>query len=71
MSMNGKRDGFTLADFEACGKAASMKRGRAKTIVAETVAAVGRWREFAGRAGILEEWTEQIARAHRLKFAGR
>lgn len=71
MSMNGKRDSFTLADFEACGKAALMKRGRAKTIVGETVAAVERWREFAGRAGISEEWAEQIARAHRLKFAGR
>jgi hypothetical protein len=28
--MNGKRDGFTLADFRACAKSALMKRGRAE-----------------------------------------
>ena len=27
--MNGKREDFTLEDFNACAKAASMKRGRA------------------------------------------
>lgn len=32
MPMNGKRDGFTLADFRACGKSALMKRGRAEAI---------------------------------------
>ena len=31
MTLNGKRDGFTLEDFEACAKASLMKRGRAKT----------------------------------------
>lgn len=30
MTMNGKRSGFTLADFKACAKSASMKRGRAE-----------------------------------------
>lgn len=27
MTLNGKRDGFALANFEACAKAALMKRG--------------------------------------------
>src|SRR6267378_1897221 len=33
MTMNGKRDGFTLADFRACAKSAVMKRGRAESII--------------------------------------
>ena len=39
MTMNGKRDGFTLADFEACAKLAQMKRGRAAAILDEARAA--------------------------------
>src|SRR5690606_16506731 len=37
MSMNGKRDGFTVEDFRAFAATASMKRGRAETILAEVV----------------------------------
>jgi hypothetical protein len=35
--MNGKRDGFTLADFRTCAKSALRKRGRAEGIVEECV----------------------------------
>ena len=35
MTLNGKRDDFTLEDFKACARAASMKRGRAETIIKE------------------------------------
>lgn len=42
MSMHGKRDGFTLDDFRACAKSASMKRGRAETILREVTAIVAR-----------------------------
>jgi len=37
MTLNEKRDGFTMADFEACAKAAVMKRGRASTIAESTM----------------------------------
>ena len=40
MTMNGKRDNFTLDDFNACAKKASMKRGRAAKIVSEVQATV-------------------------------
>lgn len=30
MSLNGKRDNFTIEDFRAVGRVASMKRGRAE-----------------------------------------
>ena len=50
MTMNGKRDGFKLADFETCAKAAVMKRGRAAAILDEVVAAVQQWPKFAEKA---------------------
>lgn len=52
MTMNGKRDGFTLDDFKACAQGASMKRGRAETIVAEVRAIVARWRDYADEARV-------------------
>jgi 3-oxoacyl-[acyl-carrier protein] reductase len=33
MTLNGKRDGFTLDDLKACARSAAMKRGRAEAIV--------------------------------------
>lgn len=68
MTLNGKRDGFGLADFEACAKSAMMKRGRAKAILAEVQAAVEQWPEFAAEAGLTEQVREKIRRAHRLTF---
>lgn len=68
MTLNGKRDGFTLADFEACASAAVMKRTRAATIIAEVQAAVKRWPEFAAAARLADEWRDRIQQAHRLSF---
>jgi serine/threonine-protein kinase HipA len=68
MTLNGKRDGFTRADFEAGAKAAQMKRGRAATIVEEVIAAVRRWPEFAAAAGLTDAWRDQILATHRLSF---
>lgn len=68
MSLNQKRDGFTKDDFQAVAETASMKRGRSDAILAEVMAAVTRWREFAEKAGVGREQTEQIAKAHRLRF---
>jgi len=52
MTINGKTDDFTLDDLNACAKTASMKRGRAATIVAEVVEVVSRWHEYAEAAGV-------------------
>ena len=62
MTMNGKRDGFTLADFRACAKSALMKRGRAETILQEVRAAASRWPEFAEQAKVLAAWHKEIQR---------
>jgi len=68
MTLNGKRDEFSLVDFDACAKAAMMKRGRAKAILAEVQAAVERWPEFAAAAKLTEEVCGRIQRAHRRDF---
>ena len=67
MSMNGKRDDFTLEDFKACAKTASMKRGRAAAIVAEVQAVVSKWRSFAEQAGVPDGMRESIQRTLNLK----
>ena len=68
MTLNGKRHTFTVADFRACARAASMKRGRAETILDEVRTAVGRWPEFADDAGVAAPMRDRIGRAHRLEI---
>jgi serine/threonine-protein kinase HipA len=68
MTMNGKRDGFTRADFEACAKSAQMKRGRAAAILDEVRAAVETWPECAEAARVDEVRRVQISSTHRLSF---
>ena len=66
ISMNGKRDGFSLDDFKACAKTAGLKRGREKIILGEVQDVVIRWREYAEKAGVNPEWSTQILRNLRL-----
>lgn len=66
MTMNGKRDDFTLDDFKACAKTASMKRGRAEAIVSEVQHVVGQWLDYADEAGVPDSWAQQIQRVLRL-----
>jgi serine/threonine-protein kinase HipA len=69
MTLNGKRDGFTLQDFEACARASLMKRGRARIIIDEVRSAVTRWPEFAAQAQLADEWRSKIQSNHRLIFS--
>lgn len=65
MSLNGKRDDFTIEDFKACAKNASMKRGRAEEIVRQVQEAVLQWKHFAGKSGVPPKVADGIAKAHR------
>lgn len=67
MTMNGKRDNFTMEDFNACARTASMKRGRAAKILAEVQATVAKWQSFAEKAGAPDVVREQIQRTLNLK----
>jgi serine/threonine-protein kinase HipA len=71
MSMNEKRDAFTLEDFKTCARNIALKRGRAEAILEEVQRAVGRWPEFAERARVAPAQVEQIHAAHRLEIPQR
>ena len=68
MSLNGKRDDFTIEDFKACAKNASMKRGRAEEIVRQVREAVLQWKDFADKSGVPPEVADGIAKAHRTEI---
>lgn len=67
MTMNGKRDNFTLEDFKACAKTASMKRGRAEAIIEEVREKILHWRDYADEVGVPAAWREQIQSTLRLE----
>lgn len=71
MTLNGKRDGFTLEDFRTCARSALMKRGRAETIVEQVTAAVRRWPEFAAATALADGWRDKIGMSHRLNLESR
>jgi serine/threonine-protein kinase HipA len=71
MTINGKQDGFTLADFRACAATAGLKRGRAEVILDEVRAAVARWLEYAQQAGVRASQRDPIRSALRLEFPRR
>lgn len=66
MSINGKRENFTVADLRAVARVAGLPRGRADRILSEVTHAVARWPAIAEDAGLEEEMAERIARSHRL-----
>lgn len=66
MSLNGKRDGFTEADFAVFADVAGMKRGRHRTILREVQRAVAKWQSFAKEANVTKSWVDQIQNTLRL-----
>jgi len=67
MTLNGKHDGFSLADFKACANSASMKRGRAETIIDEVSCVVRRWRDYADESRVHSLQRDQIQATLRLE----
>jgi len=65
MTIQGKRDHFETADFEAVAKSVGLARGRSATLQAEVQGAVEAWPEVAAEAGVPADWAIEIARAHR------
>ncbi|MBT3201573.1 MAG: type II toxin-antitoxin system HipA family toxin [Phycisphaerales bacterium] len=66
MTINGKRDNFTLADFHACGKSALLKQGQAKTILHKVRDVVSRWPDYADQAGVKPDQRDKIHKTLRL-----
>ncbi|OHB45128.1 MAG: hypothetical protein A2Y13_04515 [Planctomycetes bacterium GWC2_45_44] len=66
MTVNGKRDNFTLDDFLACGKSALLKRGQAKAILNEVRQIVSCWTDYADHAGVNSNQRDKIHKTLRL-----
>lgn len=71
MTLNGKRDDFTLEDFRACGRAAMLADGRVARVVDEVREVVARWSDYAERAGVDDDHVRRIAPALRLSLPRR
>lgn len=65
MSLNGKRDDFTLDDFRDYADNASMHRNKALEILEQVQQAILKWPQFAAEAGVPPADIERIARTHR------
>ena len=68
MTLNGKGDDFTLDDFRAVARSASLMRGRERQILEQVAAAVSRWPEFASAANVPTSQADPIHAAHRLNL---
>jgi serine/threonine-protein kinase HipA len=68
MTVNGKRDGFTVADLVAAAELAGLPRGRAQRILADVSEIVAGWPAIADEVGVEEGMAERIARSHRLRL---
>jgi serine/threonine-protein kinase HipA len=68
MTINGKSDGFSIADFRACGAAAGLKRRQAEAILDEVASIVSRWPDYAEEAGVRPDQRRAIQAALRLEF---
>lgn len=69
MTINGKADGFTRADFHACAQVAGLKRGRDEQLLAEVIGCVENWPRYAEQAGVTVRQRDHITRTLRLQFA--
>jgi serine/threonine-protein kinase HipA len=68
MTVNGKRDGFTLADLRSCAEAATLVRSAPTRILGEVVEVVSGWDRYATRAGVDEDHIRRIGASLRLSF---
>jgi serine/threonine-protein kinase HipA len=69
MSINGKRDRFTIEDLRRVADVATLKRGQAEEILADVIDAVKAWPELAADAGIDEARIARIEHVQRLDLA--
>ena len=68
MTMNGKRDQFTIEDLKGCGRVSQLIRGEPESIIEEIRTALLRWPEFAQEAKVDATWTKEIQNNFRLTF---
>jgi len=65
MTLNGKAGAFTMEDFKACARAASLKRGVAEAIIDSVQAVVACWADYADEARMNASDRDKIQQALR------
>ncbi len=65
MTINGKRNDFTIDDLKACARSASLRRNWVNEALERVTVACNRWREFAHEAGVDGGQREQIEKTFR------
>jgi serine/threonine-protein kinase HipA len=71
MSINGKRDNFTIADFEAVAQVASLPRGLVKVVLERTIEVVSDWPKYAEQVNVPEQLADSVGKTVRLSFPDR
>ncbi len=66
MSLGGKRDGFTLGDLMAAGKAAGLSRRAVNQVVSDVIDSVSHWRKIAQKVGVRRDFIDDIEQTLRL-----
>lgn len=66
MSLNGKRDNFSLEDLLDFAAMAGIKKARARKIVGEMLDVVTRWGSYASEAGVFSDHIESIKKTLRV-----
>ncbi len=66
MSLGGKRDGFTLGDLVAAGKAAGLSRRAVNQVVSDVIDSVSHWRKIARKVGVRRDFIDDIEQTLRL-----
>ncbi len=68
MTINGKRDGFTVDDLLECARVSNISRRNALRILDQVTDAVRNWSTYAQEAGIPSEIIAGIGATHRLSI---
>ena len=68
MSINQKRNDFTLSDLLALGEKAGIKPRKSKQILEQVIEAVNSWSEIAKEVGVPKKRISQVQKAHRMIF---
>jgi len=68
MSVNGKRDGFEMADLIALANVGGIKKRKATDIVREVAAAVSNWETHCAAATVLESTAQKLQQTFRLEL---
>ena len=71
MSVNGRRDAFSVSDLVACAQNVFLRKTLAGQVLERTVEVVRRWPEYAAAAGVSEHHAAAIGASHRLEWGAK